>query len=737
MLHLYPLARAACLALLCSAILLFTGAPPAAAQDALPTAGYGYCFPYAPKEVEGNSAILRLTNSAASDATIIVMYYNPDGTQGAPSQVYSLNTGGSRTVNLGTNPNLPAGKYQVVVASSGPLAGVAMIRNSTTGAFGLYRPTNCASISDTQFGFFTAGAADGTTSTLYLTQGGNQAASLQLQVLDNAGNVLYTKPNVNLLPGAGLTFSSADVPAHITLPGGVGRIRVSTATKGIAGVLARQRNGSTSFANAAMTQSNALHALADPAVPNKNALPRLYNGVQIGGATFTTHLLFASGTSATSNTFSVSFYNEDGSSAATPLMYTLTNGGAVSILGLTNAPSATMSAVTGSQDSLGQQADLVEQGSGRASYAVNSLLFAEYSTTIVIPFAMLDDTTNSVISAQNLAPLSQQISIDLITDEGQKVQTLQRTVNAGAAFVLDLQSIQGLATPFTGMAVIKGSEEMAAQLDTFTSLAAEPLTGVAVEGPALARIGDASVLTATILPPGAARPITYTWQLDGQTFAPVVSSSTRNSRTFNWPVPGLHLITVTAANAMSEASGEHLVTVAADSETVKPGAPTVLSQATQDGTSIGLSVPSGGATEGYTLTLSPVTINQLGDIYDVPQYTAPLGTGSLLDAYSNAQLQSAASAPAVQPLPDYTFAKPATLSVRYPSAAVSVWDENGLRILIRTGGKWVDAASTCNPASTYTRRPAQNEIIVDICRTGPFVIVAASEFLFLPSLSDR
>jgi hypothetical protein len=471
-----------------------------------------------------------------------------------------------------------------------------------------------------------------------------------------------------------------------------------------------------------------------------NGLPRFYNGVQIGGVAFTTRLLFASGASGV-NTFNAAFYAEDGSMAAPSLVYTLNSGGAVSILGHASASSGTMSVVAGSQASLGLQAELAEQESSRASYAVNSLLFPEYSPSIYIPFAMLDNTTNSVISAQNLASTSQQVFIDLMS-EGQIVQTLQRTVNPGAAFVLDLQTVPGLAKPFYGMALLRGSDALVGQLDTFTALATKPLASVAIGGRDLPNVGETVTYTATVLPADAAKPVTYTWQLDAGSPVVNVSPSSQDSRSYTWNAPGLHVINVTAANAISpQVSAQHLINVPSDSGTVRAGQPISLEQSTGDGTLVNFLLLSGGATVGFTLTLTPLNTDQLEDLYNLPQYAVPVGTAFLLQVYSSAQLLAGAApdtaAPAAQPIPNYTFTKPATLRLRYPAGEVSGFEANGVLALIYSNGQWQDAASTCDDPTPYVRHPADNELSLQICRTGPIVLAVPSEFLFLPLLNHR
>jgi hypothetical protein len=148
---------------------------------------------------------------------------------------------------------------------------------------------------------------------------------------------------------------------------------------------------------------------------------------------------------------------------------------------------------------------------------------------------------------------------------------------------------------------------------------------------------------------------------------------------------------------------------------------------------------SGGATVGFTLTLTPLNTDQLQDLYNIPQYVVPVGTAFLLQVYSSAQLLAGAApdtaAPAAGPIPNYTFTEPATLRLRYPDGEVSGFEAGGLLALIYADGQWQDAASTCDDPAPYVHNPADNEIALAICRTGPIVLAVPSEFLFLPALS--
>ncbi len=103
-----------------------------------------------------------------------------------------------------------------------------------------------------------------------------------------------------------------------------------------------------------------------------------------------------------------------------------------------------------------------------------------------------------------------------------------------------------------------------------------------------------------------------------------------------------------------------------------------------------------------------------------------LGLPVLLEAYWNGALVSG-----------LVFGQPAMLRLHYNDVDVVRFDEAKLRVLTVQEGKWTDAAETCSPASEYVRRPAQNEIEVQICHLSPYSLAAPWEYLYLPALGKR
>ncbi len=98
---------------------------------------------------------------------------------------------------------------------------------------------------------------------------------------------------------------------------------------------------------------------------------------------------------------------------------------------------------------------------------------------------------------------------------------------------------------------------------------ARPATSVTISGPTQPLLYADQIWTATLLPPTAARPITYTWYLSGS--APIIRVGGVNDlQTFRFMKEGPQVITVTAANAAGQVTGTYSVNV------IRPAATTPL-----------------------------------------------------------------------------------------------------------------------------------------------------------------
>ena len=255
-----------------------------------------------------------------------------------------------------------------------------------------------------------------------------------------------------------------------------------------------------------------------------------------------------------------------------------------------------------------------------------------------------------------------------------------------------------------------------------------PLQSVAISGPAFVAGAGAPVdLVVVVSPTTSTKPITFAWMADEQATRVNTVDSTQNQERFTWGTTGVKEVKVMAANAGGGAAyATHAVRVPADSEVVGNDGSTVLGQTGVGGWSLELTVPAGSIEPGHTLLVTPISENQLDEVISDPAQDTLLGLPVLLEAYWSGAL-----------VPGLVFGQPARLRLHYSDADVMLYDEARLRVLTVQDGQWLDAAETCSPSSEYVRRPAQNELEVQICHLSPYSLAAPWEYLYLPTLGKR
>ena len=76
-------------------------------------------------------------------------------------------------------------------------------------------------------------------------------------------------------------------------------------------------------------------------------------------------------------------------------------------------------------------------------------------------------------------------------------------------------------------------------------------------------------------------------------------------------------------------------------------------------------------------------------------------------------------------LDDFAFNQPISVRIDYTDASIVGFVEETLLLnyFDEATQKWVDAATTCTPPSTYTRNLSENYFIVNICHLTEFATV--------------
>ena len=144
--------------------------------------------------------------------------------------------------------------------------------------------------------------------------------------------------------------------------------------------------------------------------------------------------------------------------------------------------------------------------------------------------------------------------------------------------------------------------------------------------------------------------------------------------------------------------------------------------ATDDqGDEIVVEIPAGAVDEAVSLAYIPRESTENPDGFSF------IGTGFELNAYQDGVL-----------LEDYTFQTAISITLEYSDEDVVNIDESSLTLDYwdETAERWVDAATTCDPASAYQRFPNDNYIVVEICHLSSFVLVGENQFLsYVPFIS--
>ena len=693
-------------------------------SSAGPSATYSLCFPYAPKDAGGDTGTLLITNAAASAVTLNVSLLAADGTQVASLPPSSLVSGATKAIDLAAVTGLPDGTYQVITTATGELVGAAHI-HSVEGSVGVYRGLDCAAEPDSMFGVFYVDSPNGETSMLSVMNNSTSTATFKLELVDNSGTVVYTRPSLTVAPYGGIRFTSDDVPTSVFGQDGYGRVQVTSSAAGVSGVLANKRSNVITYANA-MWGNQVAAAAIEPAGPTRNALPRLHDGSTDVGTAFTTQLFFVNAVNGP-NTTNMSFYRDDGGQAATPRVETFNAGTARRYASVMPSGPTTASMVVGAQGPIAIQAEMVANGSASAdqpAYSADSTVISAYATSFFIPGVVYDGDVVSVLAVQNLTGASGSVFVDLLNAGGSLAATVSGNVQPGAALTVDLRQVAGVAQPFYGTAHVRSQGGSVGQLDVYAKLAKSPLAQVEIVGADMAAAPGAAVdLKAVVAPASSTKPITYTWQADEQAPQVHVTAASQDVASFAWSSPGLKIVRVSAANAGGTAAAVHSVRVPAASAVSAEGAPLTLAHTAADGVSLQLDIPVDAAAPGYTLTLTPLSSRQIGAVNGAPATATLVGTGVLFDAFRGGEA-----------LPRFSLLAPAALRMRYTDGDVAGFDEATLRIWTLQNGTWVDAAETCSPASQYVRRPELNEIEVPICHLSPYALGVPGKLLYLPAL---
>ena len=134
-----------------------------------------------------------------------------------------------------------------------------------------------------------------------------------------------------------------------------------------------------------------------------------------------------------------------------------------------------------------------------------------------------------------------------------------------------------------------------------------------------------------------------------------------------------------------------------------------------------VTVPGGAVSETVTLSLAP----------DYPSPAAPVGFRFAGYAFElNASIGGVIQE-------GFTFNQPVTVTLNYTDEDVAGMDENSLILYTwdQSAHQFVDAATSCAPASSYARQPEINRLAVPICHLSEFVLGGEPYRTLLPLIA--
>lgn len=159
---------------------------------------------------------------------------------------------------------------------------------------------------------------------------------------------------------------------------------------------------------------------------------------------------------------------------------------------------------------------------------------------------------------------------------------------------------------------------------------------------------------------------------------------------------------------------------------VLPGEPATYTGVHPNGGITTLNLPAGSVNVTTTLIYTP-----LQTVSTIPTTWSFADHAFELNAYQGGIL-----------MPGFAFNQPMQVAIEYTENGVASIDENTLQLMYWNGSAWVDAATTCSPASTYNRDTGNNLISVAVCHLTEFAlfgqaIVVPADDVYLPLLTKE
>lgn len=241
--------------------------------------------------------------------------------------------------------------------------------------------------------------------------------------------------------------------------------------------------------------------------------------------------------------------------------------------------------------------------------------------------------------------------------------------------------------------------------------------GVTVSGPSIGAVNHGHTFRADVSPLSTTAPVTYTWEVTGR--SPITHvGGISDTLTLTETVAGTRTVQVTASNQVGAlvSASQTIEVVPGEQAEIDPLSGGTLTFGGIGQGSTQVQVPAGAVTDTTTLLLQPL-----------PPASSWVGHSFAGAGFSLTASQDGGS------FGHLAFASPVTITLTYTAEQLGGQSEDTLRLALRTGNTWVDAATTCTPESTYLREPAVHRVSVTICHLSDFAWFGQQQ-VFLPLL---
>jgi probable HAF family extracellular repeat protein len=241
---------------------------------------------------------------------------------------------------------------------------------------------------------------------------------------------------------------------------------------------------------------------------------------------------------------------------------------------------------------------------------------------------------------------------------------------------------------------------------------------VTLEGPGLGLVGQEYTYTATAGPVTLEQPITYTWTATNQPTT-IVSGGLTNTRTLSWAHTGPQEITVTIASALGAGSTAlHPIDIGDVLVQPTPGSSEEIAYTFAPDRTVTLTIPPDTVPGGTDLLFTALPRPSAPSMYSFT------GIAFTLDAYVSGHRQ-----------PGFVFGQPVTVTMTFAADDVAGLDESAILLYYQVGSSWIDAASTCQPASQYVRDLQHHRLSVSVCHLSTFATWVFNGWrIFLPEI---